>query len=162
MEDAAKLPSIERSSNALFRQWPGLEEIADDDPHSADEHLERIALGNSLVAEDAKHGIVGFLIFENFPDALHIWEIAVEQSRQRQGIGKQLIEAAVEIAERNRAAAITLTTFREVPWNAPLYEKLGFQLLGEAELTPRLLQTLKKEKQAGLPIEQRCAMRMGL
>ncbi len=34
--------------------------------------------------------------------------------------------------------ALTLTTFAEVPWNAPYYEPCGFRRLAEAEITPGL------------------------
>jgi hypothetical protein len=34
--------------------------------------------------------------------------------------------------------ALTLITFRGVPWNAPYYERLGFRELAPAELTPGL------------------------
>ena len=34
--------------------------------------------------------------------------------------------------------AVTLTTFRDVPWNAPYYERLGFRTLAADEITPGL------------------------
>jgi acyl-CoA dehydrogenase len=33
-------------------------------------------------------------------------------------------------------AAVTLSTFRDIPWNAPLYERIGFRYLDRAEWTP--------------------------
>ena len=32
--------------------------------------------------------------------------------------------------------AVTLTTFRDVPWNAPFYTRLGFAMLDELTLPP--------------------------
>jgi hypothetical protein len=38
--------------------------------------------------------------------------------------------------------SLTLTTFRDVPWNAPFYAKLGFEYV--AELTPELRQKKRR------------------
>ncbi|MBO2006859.1 GNAT family N-acetyltransferase [Serratia marcescens] len=40
-------------------------------------------------------------------------------ARQRQGVGRRLIGAVAEEAKRQGAGRLTLTTFIEVPWNAP-------------------------------------------
>lgn len=39
---------------------------------------------------------------------------------------------------RHGLPALTLVTFRGVPWNAPHYERLGFRELAAAEITPGL------------------------
>jgi len=41
--------------------------------------------------------------------------------------------AADEWAETKRLAGLTLTTFAEVPWNAPYYDRLGFLVHDKAE-----------------------------
>ena len=160
--DADALPAIERASGALFRGWPGLEWIADDGVQSAEKHRELIAQGIALVAvEDGRP--VAFLNAElTDDDALHIWQIAVELLHQRQGIGRRLIEAACVIAETLGAQALTLTTFRDVPWNEPYYRRLGFGLIAADDLSPRLRSILDREALAGLPPERRCAMKLPL
>ena len=157
--DASLLPEIERSSGEIFRQWPGLEWIADDTVQSAERHRALIAEGLALVAEVQGFGIAAFLNGEVTPDALHIWQIAVHRDRQRQGIGRQLIEAAGRFAADRGLDAVTLTTFREVPWNEPYYQRLGFVTLDGEDLGPRLRAVLNSEGQAGIPMAQRCAMR---
>jgi hypothetical protein len=47
-------------------------------------------------------------------------------------------------AAENRPA-LTLTTFRDVPWNAPYYARLGFVMLGPAELGPELRDLIERE-----------------
>ena len=41
-------------------------------------------------------------------------------------------------AARQGLPAMTLVTFRGVPWNAPYYERLGFRELAAPEVTPGL------------------------
>jgi GNAT superfamily N-acetyltransferase len=156
--DADKLPDIERSSGAIFREWPGLEWIADDGVQSLDQHLDLISHGIALVADEQGFGIAGFLNGEVAPDALHLHQIAVHRDRQGRGIGRQLIEAAQQIGAQRGVNALTLTTFRDVPWNEPYYQRLGFRTLQNENLNQRLRTILETERLAGLPLEKRCAM----
>ncbi|WP_366556612.1 GNAT family N-acetyltransferase [Aquibaculum sediminis] len=156
--DAAVLPNVERSSGAIFREWPGLEWIADDDVQSIQQHHDLIASGVVLVAEMPGRGVVGFVNGEFAADALHLWQVAVHHDYQRRGIGRRLIEAAKRRARQRGLAALTLTTFRQVPWNAPYYARLGFRVLEADAVNPRLKAILEREAQAGLPAGHRCAM----
>ena len=156
--DADALPDIEHSSGEIFRRWAGLEWIADDDVQTPDQHRALISRGVALVAEEQGRGAIGFLNGEIAPDALHICQIAVRRDRQGRGIGRRLIEAAQQIAVQRGANSLTLTTFREVPWNELYYQRLGFRTLQDDALNQRLRNILESERQAGLPMGQRCAM----
>ncbi|CCG08137.1 GNAT family N-acetyltransferase [Pararhodospirillum photometricum] len=158
LDDAPCLPEIERSSGEIFRQWPGLEWIADDEVQSEQRHRALIASGIALVAEVPGAGLAGFLNAERTADALHIWQFSVHRDQQRRGIGRQLIDALLPRALALGATALTLTTFREVPWNAPYYQRLGFVMLDDAALTPRLRGILEDEGRAAIPTALRCAM----
>jgi GNAT superfamily N-acetyltransferase len=107
---------------------------------------------------DAGRGLLGFGACEAFDDALHLWELAVRHDAQGQGVGRALIAAAVEEARRRALPAVTLSTFRQIPWNAPFYARLGFALLDDPALNPRLVAVLAKEARRGLT--DRCAMRL--
>lgn len=160
--DIHLLPEIERSSGEIFRQWPGLEWIADDEVQSEEQHKALITNGLALVAEVQGFGIAAFVNGQVTPDALHIWQMAVHRDQQGHGIGRQLIEAVQRSAVDLGINALTLTTFREVPWNEPYYRRLGFITLDSKELCPRLTAILSAEGQAGLPTALRCAMRKAL
>ncbi|KAA5604649.1 GNAT family N-acetyltransferase [Roseospira marina] len=157
--DASHLPGIERRSGVLFRQWPGLEWIADDTVQSEERHRSLIADGVAFVAADDDGGLVGFLNGAEAADALHLWQIAVDPDHQRRGLGRALIGAAEQAAAARRIRALTLTTFRDVPWNEPYYRTLGFVTLDRASLCPWLTAVLEAEGRAGLPAALRCAMR---
>ena len=57
---------------------------------------------------------------------------------------------------------MTLTTFRDVPWNAPFYERLGFCVLDSSELTPELDAVVREEAARGLDRDRRVVMRCEL
>ncbi|WP_293365924.1 GNAT family N-acetyltransferase [Phenylobacterium sp.] len=113
------------------------------------------------VAADADQP-VAFAATERFEDALHLWELAVRRDAQRRGVGRALLAAVVADAAARGLAAVTLTTFREIAWNGPLYRRLGFVELSEAELNPRLTAVRAREAALGLDVANRCAMRLPL
>jgi len=157
--DAPSLPDIERSAGEAFRQIPDLAWIADDAVQSEERHLQFIGGGTAWVAVDAMDVPVGFLCGELLDGNLHIWELAVANDHQRQGIGRRLLDRAKDWAARRNLVAVTLTTFRDVPWNEPFYRSEGFATLLPGELTQTLREVLASEIDAGLPAERRCAMR---
>ena len=154
--DAALLPTIEQAAGALFATVPGLEWIAADRVLDADEHAPAIRAGTAWVADDGAP--FGFLTATVEGDALHIDEIAVVPARQGAGQGRALIAAAIDEARVRGLAAVTLTTFRDVAWNAPIYARMGFVEASDA----RLSALLADEVARGLPGERRCAMRLML
>ncbi len=160
--DAALLPDIERSAGALFRTLPGLAWIAGHQVMPAEAHLARIAEGTVWVAQDEEASLIGFLTAEGAGDELHIWELSVDAGHQGRGAGRQLIAAAEAYARRTGISALTLTTFRGVPWNEPFYARLGFETLEGAAIGERLSTLLRDEVLHGLPGERRCAMRRRL
>ena len=160
-EDAPLLPDIERSAGQLFRQIAGLEWIAQDHVMMTDQHLPAIVAQTAWVAcEDETP--VGFLSAERTLDILHICEVSVLASAMGRGIGRLLIEAATGAARASGLTALTLTTFRDVPWNEPYYQRLGFETVAAHDLDQRLVGILTDEISAGLPGDRRCAMRLNL
>ncbi|EST37103.1 hypothetical protein N566_14850, partial [Streptomycetaceae bacterium MP113-05] len=58
--------------------------------------------------------------------------------------------------------ALTLTTFADVPWNAPYYERCGFRPLAVHQETPGLRRRRAHEAAAGLDRWPRLCMRRDL
>lgn len=157
--DAPQLPAIEHSAGELFRTTAGLEWIADDQGLSVEEHHEFIATRTSWIAVDGDDAPLAFLCADMATDALHIREISVHAHAQGTGIGRALIDHAEGVARSDGKRWLTLTTFRDVPWNEPYYARLGFDLLDDSALDARLAAILVSEVANGLPGERRCAMR---
>lgn len=158
--DASFLGPIQLSAGALFRSLPDVAWIADEPVGEADEYLPLIADGTVWVAEDAGVlvGVLLATVFDEAPDALHILEIAVAREAQRRGIGRGLLDAALEHARDAGLQALTLTTFRHVAWNRPFYARYGFAELSADEMSARVRGIIRAETERGLP--NRCAMRI--
>lgn len=67
---------------------------------------------------------------------LHIDEVDVLRAFQSQGIGRALLGAAADWARTKGLQTLSLTTFRDVPWNAPFYASFGFREWDPAEAPP--------------------------
>lgn len=160
--DAPALPPVERSAGALFRTLPALAWLADSEGTPLARHCELIGQGTVWVAADSGDMPVAFLEAEVVGDELHVWEMSVHRDWQARGLGRALLTAATGHAMRAGLAALTLTTFRDVPWNGPFYARLGFAPIAESALSERLRRVLAHEVAAGLPAAQRWAMRKGL
>ncbi len=156
--DAASLPSVEISAGSAFLAVPGLEWIAGDGVMSISRHSELIAGGGCWVAADNSGKISGFLAGEAFSDALHICELSVVSEAQGQGVGRALVNAAIGWAESKGKSAVTLSTFRDVAFNAPWYARMGFVELDEESMTNRMAYVMSDEIAHGLPGDRRCAM----
>ncbi|MEQ5205046.1 GNAT family N-acetyltransferase, partial [Providencia rettgeri] len=81
---------------------------------------------------------------------------------QGQGLGKRLIQQVIEFAQSQQIGQVTLTTFRDIPWNAPYYQRLGFSIMEEAQLTRELQDILQHEVDAGFQSIDRCAMQLSV
>lgn len=158
-EDAMALPEIERSAVQSFLAEPELHFILDMPVMSAEQHMQFMQSGHVLVVEcDAV--LAGFLVAEPVPEenGLHIWELSVHQTYQRRGVGRALLDAAASLAQANGYQALSLTTFCDVVWNKPFYERCGFVVLPVESYNARFTALADLEQSLGLPRERRVAM----
>ncbi|QLY29695.1 GNAT family N-acetyltransferase [Nocardia huaxiensis] len=159
--DLPALQKIEIAAGEPFREL-GMTEIAEDDPPAIETLEVYRAAGRARVATDESDQPVAYLIHETVDDSAHIAQISLLPEYARRGIGRALIEDLAERARARELAALTLTTFVEVPWNAPYYARLGFRALEPAELTPALRRIRARETELGLDRWPRIAMRRDL
>lgn len=153
--DLAQLPLIERSAAKTFR-GSSEDAIADDSVSPVEFYIPFQSDGLVLVAE-GETGIDGFAACQACADALHLWELAVRHDAQRRGLGRGLVTATLDLARARGLPAVTLSTFREIAWNAPFYRSLGFR---EVEtLNDRLAVIRLREELLGLPVARRVFMR---
>lgn len=115
--------------------------------------------GRLWVAANRKDRAIGFATASIVDGVGHLDELSVLPRYGRRGIGSQLVAKVCAWAEAYSMRAVTLSTFLEVPWNAPFYERLSFRILEPAELTLGLRLMRDAEAQAGLPIERRVFMK---
>ncbi|MEM1401464.1 MAG: GNAT family N-acetyltransferase, partial [Pseudomonadota bacterium] len=99
--------------------------IAEQEPTSAEFMAEAEEDGFLWVAEI--DGIAcGFAVVSVVDSNIHIEEISVHPEFGRRGIGSSLIDFVCREARDRNFVAVTLSTFRDVPWNGPFYERCGF------------------------------------
>ena len=159
LSDVAALSAIERAAAGRFRDIPELAWLADGEVIPAEQHLDYAERGLSWLAL-ANDQPVGFVLAEAHPSSLFIVELSVDLDWQGKGIGRQLIARVADCARKRGLTALMLTTFRDVPWNAPFYARLGFEMM--TRLTPELRQKREEETAHGFAYETRCAMRLPL
>ncbi|TDK24921.1 GNAT family N-acetyltransferase [Arthrobacter crusticola] len=125
-------------------------EIAEDEPLSVDELAEFQAEGRAWAAVDADGSPVGYLLVKRVGADAHVEQVSVHPSRARRGIGRRLLETAADWGRGQGLVNLTLTTFDEVPWNAPYYRRLDFHDVPDDALEPGLFQIVADEAAAGL------------
>ncbi len=156
--DLPCLPTIESSAVEAYARHG--QPLVDYEPAEAEDWATHLSAGLLWIAEDAATGPVGFLAAERADGGLYVAEVDVAITHQRQGIGRRIMQAAIDRARGEGLANLTLTTSLETPWNVPFYRSLGFVVLEEAAMPPHLAATHANEKAAGL--QNRCGMRLCL
>ncbi len=90
---------------------------------------------SSFVAEvDSDSGrpnIVGFVIFHIAADVSEIYNIAVENTCARSGVGQQLMAAAIQESRRRRASKVVLEVRKSNNPAINFYLKFNFRIAGE-------------------------------
>jgi len=100
--------------------------------------------------------LVGFSMASLLGDFLHLLQLSVLPEFGRRGIGAALLDSVSQQALAAKVSGVTLTTFRDIPWNAPYYEKKGFRVFIHAHLPKDISNILDKE--AALGLQDRVAM----
>lgn len=152
--DAETMPGIERAAAVAFAGEPAVDPAR---ARSEADYTRLIRKGHSLVAHVGEV-MAGFLVAEPFRRELHIWEMDVAPAFQRRGIGSGLVRAAQIDARNTGFKTLTLTTFRDLAWNGPFYERLGFEEVTAIDAHLRLAGELANEVDDGMPADRRCAM----
>ena len=159
--DLAIMQDIERAAGGWFREI-GMPEIAEDEPLSLEELARYRRDGRAWVAVDDGDVPVAYLIADIVDGCMHIEQVSVHPRAARRGIGGMLLEHAAGCAVAGGIGALTLTTFAEVPWNAPYYARRGFRVLDDSELSPGMRAVRDREIAHGLHRWPRVCMRRDL
>jgi GNAT superfamily N-acetyltransferase len=155
------LQDIERDAGRWFRDI-GMSEVADDEPPSIEDLTKYLQAGRVWVVTGPSEVPVAYLLIEPVDGNLHIEQVSVHSDHARRGLGRRLVEHAADHARAAHVEALTLTTFADVPWNAPYYERCGFRVLTQQELTPGLVAIRHKEAERGFDRWPRVCMRRDL
>ncbi|WP_019544652.1 GNAT family N-acetyltransferase [Streptomyces sulphureus] len=155
------LQRIERAAGAPFRAL-GMDAVADDPPPPLAELRRHLAADGLRVVAEPGGELAGYVLTEHVDGCAHVEQLSVDPRFARRGLGRALLDDAAHRAAGTGLAALTLTSFADVPWNAPYYARLGFRTLPETALTPGLREARRREREAGLDRWPRVCMRRDL
>ena len=159
--DIGLLPAIERDADALFLgvlEQIGLTRDALDHVCSEQVLEEACRAGRLWVAASSAGDPVGFAVAVELGGYTHLEQLAVHPSHARRGLGGALLEAVCAWARAGHFPAVTLSTFRHIPWNGPFYEKRGFRETAPAMLSDAHVGLVAAEAQRGLRTDLRMIM----
>jgi GNAT superfamily N-acetyltransferase len=155
--DLAVLAEIERAAATLFLDTP-YAFLVDDEPLPLDFVIQQFQAGRVWVAVDRRDTPIGYAITQEVDGKAYLRQVDVHPAHGRRGIGRELVKQVCVWAREQNYCRILLSTFLDIPWNAPFYAKLGFKVLPETELSPGFQQIRCREAEAGLPIDRRVIM----
>ncbi|MET8150331.1 GNAT family N-acetyltransferase [Actinoplanes sp. NPDC049668] len=157
-DDLSVIQQIELAAGELFRDV-GMPDIAEHPVPTTEALSEFVRAGRSWVVVDSTDTPIAFVLVMSVDGLAHIEQISVLPAHARRGVGRRLIDHVGAWAAGQGVPALTLTTFRGVPWNGPYYERIGFVALDPGERGPELVRLMDEEAAHGLDPAQRIAMR---
>jgi GNAT superfamily N-acetyltransferase len=160
-DELPRLQDIERAAGAAFVDV-GLPDIAADDPASLAELDEYRSDGRAWVVTDDGDRPVAYVLVDLVDGHAHVEQVSVHPDHGRRGLGRRLLDHVHTWAAARGDAVVTLTTFRDVPWNAPYYERCGYRVLQDGALGPGLRALMAEEASHGLDPALRVAMAFDL
>jgi GNAT superfamily N-acetyltransferase len=152
-EEIETIRALERASAQRFVGL--MDALAADEPSPAKVLTIRIADGGLVVAvEDGT--VAGFVMFRRVEARAYVEQLDVLPAFAGRGIGAALLDAAAARARAAGLDGLSLSTFREVPWNAPYYRRLGF--VEATVLTPGMAAIREEHLARGLDEDARVFM----
>jgi GNAT superfamily N-acetyltransferase len=123
-DELALLPAVEAAADTMFAPFdrgpfPG--------PGTPEEFAAALVV---LVAGDPP---VGLCRIDALGEGAHLEQLSVHPEHGRRGIGRRLLRAGIDWARAHDYDELTLTTYRDVPWNGPFYASEGFVEIGPAD-----------------------------
>ena len=148
--------AIERQASQRFQGTPEAW-IAADPPAPAALLADRRDAGGLWVATLEGDRPVAAIRFRPLDDSLYIEQLDVLPAFAGRRLGAALLDRAEILAREAGLGALLLSTFRDVPWNAPWYRRIGFDVI---EVLPSSLESIRRDHIArGLDESRRVFMR---
>jgi GNAT superfamily N-acetyltransferase len=150
------LAGIERAAATLLKGYVPASILEESCPEA---ELRQAQQNGMLWVALADETPVGFALVKMLAEDLpHLQEMDVSPDHGRRGLGTALLQAALAWLARSGHQKMTLTTFRDIPWNMPFYSRLGFEEISAGELRPELEMVIRDEAARGLDPARRVVM----
>lgn len=155
-DEIHKIAPLEQAAAEAFREI-GMDAIADDPPMPEAELIEAAEEQRLWVA--VEYGVLkAYLVGDFLPQSLHIDQVTVHPDASRRGLGALMIESVSADPRSKERGFITLTSFANVPWNAPYYERIGFIDIAESDWPEGVAEKVAAEQEKGLAAWPRVVM----
>lgn len=135
--------------------------VADDEPPPVAVLDGFVDDGRAWVVE-RDGAVVAYLIADVVEGCGHVEQVSVHPDHAGHRYGAALVEHLAAWSRDRGHPALTLTTYRDVPWNGPYYARCGFRILDGGELGPGLRAIREGEAARGLDRWPRVPMRREL
>jgi GNAT superfamily N-acetyltransferase len=158
-DEIDEMVAIDVDACTLFDEAGLVADLGPDHPYSVAERAcwTRCAReGNAFLAGPPDVRPVGLLVMDRIDGAPYLEQLSIRRSAMRQGLGRRLLEHAIEWAGRD---PLWLTTYGHIPWNRPFYERHGFVAMPGAACPPGIATILDDQRRALPDPHQRIAMR---
>ena len=158
MDDIPALISVDKAASALFEPTGLLtpDALAD---HVPSEVLEvEIPLHNVFVARNQHDWAVGFALIRPRGTGLYLDQVSVHPDHGKRGLGRALVIRTLAEAEARKLPHVSLSTFRDLPWNGPFYASLGFREMSRGNFEPYMVE-IEEAQKPFMDVTQRCFMR---
>ncbi len=112
--------------------------------------IDALHQGRLLVAVDADQAPVGYAFWQDIDGSALLAQMDVHPQHGRKGLGTALVTRIIDQVAQAGFPYLYLTTFSDVPWNAPFYQKLGFVLLDADDQPDFIKESLRDERKRGM------------
>ena len=152
------LPQIENEADLRYRRV-GLGQVVDMPPASLASLEAGRREGRLWVAVSALNRPVGFALMKFPGGTAWLDQLSVLNRWQGCGFGSALIERVAAAARDLGHHALRLSTYRDVPWNAPYYARRGFEEMPRGDWPHAFRIQAMTENRQGHPPWRRTIMR---
>jgi ribosomal protein S18 acetylase RimI-like enzyme len=140
--------ALSAAGERLFMQAYGGYSRSDDLEEHVEQYFGRDSVAGELQKPDVTYiiafdadSIAGFVKVRRGPapdavaatNVVEIQQLYVDTDSQRKGVGRALMDRAVEIARREGRAGLWLSVWQDAHWATGFYEAYGFRKVGVAD-----------------------------
>jgi GNAT superfamily N-acetyltransferase len=164
-DEVPHLPELERRAVRVFEGWEratGLTLPVLFNVTEVDELDAALKAGHLWVAAGPDGELVGFAQMLILDGCAHLDEIDVVPEHAGRGLGSRMLNVLCDWARAQGFSRMTLSTFRDVPWNLPFYQRRGFRVLPPDQLPPEHRDLVAAEQMRGLRTDLRSVMALDL
>lgn len=136
--DAEALSAIEDNAATVFRQLGGSFAKIDFSALTPEFYVDAISQNQIIWLVELRGEPVGFLRAKPVDDILFCAEMSVQKHHHGKGLGEKLINHFMNYAKSDGFSGVAGITYKNVPWNGPYYQRLGFDYLEDAQIGEEL------------------------